>query len=143
MEPSINSVYGNNVLIVGDMHLSDVYTGRHKNYLQNCFKCLGDVERNVKDTQPCAVVFLGDLVGVNEGNIRNREVLNMICKSFKTMNSVCSVTASVSPAKRKTVSPSSSQPNTAAGLIPPTTRRGLLLSLAIVSNFQKSALSKP
>lgn len=91
MEPSINSVYGNNVLIVGDMHLSDVYTGRHKNYLQNCFKCLGDVERNVKDTQPCAVVFLGDLVGVNEGNIRNREVLNMICKSFKTMNSVCPV----------------------------------------------------
>jgi putative transposase len=45
--------------------------------------------------------------------------------------------------KKKTGSQNSSQPNIAAGLIPPTIRRGLLLSLAMVSNFQKSALSKP
>lgn len=84
-------VTGNDVLIFGDLHFSDVYTGRHRNYLENCFIELAKIEKKVNELRPCAVIFAGDLVGVNEGNINRREVLNMFCKWLRSLNSVCNV----------------------------------------------------
>lgn len=87
----LSKVVGNNVLIIGDIHFSDIFVGRHKNYLANCFQVLGQIEKMVREKQSCAVIFLGDLVGVNEGNIREREVLNMFCKWLKRLNEICPV----------------------------------------------------
>lgn len=85
------SVSGSGVLIVGDLHFSDVYTGKHKNYLKNCFDALAKIRNRVLETKPAAVVFLGDVVGVNEGNVRSREVLNQLCSFFREIGEVSKV----------------------------------------------------
>lgn len=84
-------VCGKSVLVFADIHFSDVFKGRHINYLKECFGVLGKIEKQVVEEQPCAVMLLGDLVGVNEGNIHNREVLSMFCKWLKRINEVCPV----------------------------------------------------
>lgn len=75
-------VVGGSILIIGDIHFSDVFEGRHKNYLVNCYEVLGKIEKKVNETNPSAIVFLGDLVGWNESNIRNREVFSHFCTWF-------------------------------------------------------------
>lgn len=86
------SVVGNGVLIVGDLHISDrAVVGKHKNYLKSCFECLASIRDRVKETKPSALVILGDLVGTSERNIRSREVLSMFCKFFKDINKYCPV----------------------------------------------------
>ena len=40
------------------------------------------IEKKVNETNPSAIVFLGDLVGWNESNIRNREVFSHFCTWF-------------------------------------------------------------
>lgn len=75
-------IVGGRILIIGDLHFSDVYTGRHKNYLANCFSVLGDIRDTVATLKPSVVVFLGDIVGQNEGNVKNREVLSQLCQFF-------------------------------------------------------------
>ena len=75
-------VVGNNILIIGDLHISDVFEGKHKNYLKNCFDVLGEIEEKVGEVNPSAIVLLGDIVGWSESNIRSREVLSQLCKWF-------------------------------------------------------------
>lgn len=75
-------VIGGKILIIGDLHISDVFEGRHKNYLSNCYEVLADIENKVTELNPSVIVFLGDLVGWNESNIRSREVLSHLCKWF-------------------------------------------------------------
>lgn len=75
-------IIGGSILIVGDLHISDVFEGKHKDYLSNCFRILGDIEHKVNEVNPSAIVFLGDLVGWNESNIKSREVLSVLCKWF-------------------------------------------------------------
>lgn len=76
-------VFGKPVLVFGDLHISDRVTGKHKNYLENCFTVLNDIRDIIRKEQPSAVVFLGDLVGTVERNLKNREVLATFCKFFK------------------------------------------------------------
>lgn len=75
-------VVGGKILVIGDLHISDVYKGRHISYLTNCFVVLGEIEKKVNELNPSAIVFLGDIVGMNESNIRSREVLSQLCKWF-------------------------------------------------------------
>ena len=84
-------VVGDRVLIIGDLHFSDVYTGRHKNYLLNCFTVLADIRDTVYARKPAAVVFLGDIVGQNEGNVKSREVLSKLCQFFTDIGKVSKV----------------------------------------------------
>ena len=35
------------VLIIGDLHISDRFSGKHKDYLQNCFDCLDMIEKSI------------------------------------------------------------------------------------------------
>ena len=56
-------VDGGNILIFGDLHLSDVFTGKHKNYLSNCFDVMEQLDKFVEDEKPSAIVLLGDIVG--------------------------------------------------------------------------------
>ena len=78
----VSKVVGGTILMVGDLHISDVFEGKHKDYLKNCLEILGKIEKEVNKINPSAVVFLGDLVGWNESNIKRREVLSVLCKFF-------------------------------------------------------------
>lgn len=75
-------VVGGSILMIGDLHISDVFEGKHKNYLASCYAILGKIEKKINEENPSAVVFLGDLVGWNESNIKSREVLSHLCKWF-------------------------------------------------------------
>lgn len=72
-------------LIIGDLHLSDTHRGRHKNYLENCFDCLGDLVVFAEKRKPDFIILTGDLVGVREKNIRARMVLLEICKILRRL----------------------------------------------------------
>lgn len=84
-------IIGGSVLIIGDLHFSDVFKGRHRDYLSNCFWALGKISAKVREMQPSAVVLLGDIVGWNETNVKNRQVFAALCKELKEWNSVCPV----------------------------------------------------
>lgn len=81
------------VLIFGDLHFSDIHTGRHTNYLANCMKILAQIENMVNEIKPKAVVFLGDIVGVSETNIRSRIILSKFCQVIQKIKSKCEVFA--------------------------------------------------
>lgn len=88
-----NKVVGNQVMIIGDLHFSDVYTGRHKGYLENCFWCLSQITAKLQEKKPAALVLLGDIIGWTETNIRDRQVFSMFCKVLRDWNQVCPVYA--------------------------------------------------
>lgn len=79
-------VHGGKILIIGDLHLSDYYKGRHKNYLQNCFDVMEDLDKIIAKQKPNAIVLLGDLVGWTKPNIVSREILSKFCKYFIKWN---------------------------------------------------------
>lgn len=79
-------VVGKGCRIYGDLHISDKYTGRHKNYLANCFDVLSKIIDDVEKNKPAFVVLLGDIVGLRERNIKSRAVLMEVCNFFKVLN---------------------------------------------------------
>lgn len=84
-------VVGNEVMILGDLHFSDVFTGKHVNYLAECMWVLNKITEKIEERRPCAVVLGGDLIGWSETNIKNREVLSWFCKILRQWNAVCPV----------------------------------------------------
>ena len=88
-----SSVVGGEILIIGDLHFSDVFTGKHKAYLENCCWVLGQISNKVDSMKPSAIVLLGDLIGWTETNIRDRQVLAMFLKELKKWNEYCPVYA--------------------------------------------------
>ena len=86
-------VVGSSVMVLGDLHFSDIYTGRHKGYLENCFWCLSRITEKIKEKAPAAVVLLGDLIGWVETNIKDRQVFSMFCKVLRDWNQLCPVYA--------------------------------------------------
>lgn len=93
MTNKFQKVVGNEVMIVGDLHFSDVFTGKHKDYLENCCWVMGQITKKLEDEKPSALVLAGDLIGWSETNIKSREVLSMFIKVLKEWNSVCPVYA--------------------------------------------------
>ena len=85
------AIHGGEVLAIGDLHFSDVFEGKHKNYLENCCKVLRQILELVEERKPKAVVFLGDIVGWSDTNIRSREVLSMFCSFFRKLHESCRV----------------------------------------------------
>lgn len=83
--------YGGEILAFGDLHFSDVFTGKHKDYLTNCCTVLRQIEDMITERKPKVAVFLGDLVGWNETNIKSREVLSLFLGFWKRINTVCDV----------------------------------------------------
>lgn len=82
----MHNVIGGSILIFGDLHFSDVFTGQHKGYLANCFRVLAQMDDIIQEVKPKGIVLLGDLVGWNETNVRNREVLSTLCKFLRKWN---------------------------------------------------------
>lgn len=79
-------IFGGKIHIYGDMHLSCVYEGQHKAYTYECYMNMDNIIRKVKQDKPSAVFFLGDLIGVNERNIRDRQFFLRVYLFFKTLN---------------------------------------------------------
>lgn len=84
----IYTINGGNVLIFGDLHLSSTYTGQHKDYTYDCYKTMDIILEKVKKFQPSAVFFLGDLIGVRERNIKDRQFLFRVILFFTSLNEV-------------------------------------------------------
>lgn len=93
MVNEFQKVVGNEVMIVGDLHFSDVFTGKHKNYLENCCWVVGQITKKLEEEKPSALVLLGDLIGWSETNIKSREVLSMFIRALKSWNRICPVYA--------------------------------------------------
>ena len=86
-------IVGGEILFIGDLHISDVFTGKHKNYLANCFGILGELTKIIETKKPSLVVLLGDIVGWTETNIKDRQVLSGFCKVLRQWNNVAPVYA--------------------------------------------------
>ena len=86
-----NVITGGEIMLIGDLHISDVYTGKHKDFLTECMTILRQLTDTIEERKPSAVILLGDLVGWTETNIRNREVLAMVCSVLQNWNKVCRV----------------------------------------------------
>ena len=86
-------IIGREVMVVGDLHISDRYRGRHISFLQDCFEVLGDLTREINLRKPAALVLAGDLIGWNETNISDREVFAKVCKIFREWSDVCPIFA--------------------------------------------------
>lgn len=84
-------IHSGELLAFGDLHFSDVFRGKHKDYLTNCCGVLNQIKGVVERRKPSGVVFLGDLVGWNETNVRSREVLSFFLTFWKGLNAVCPV----------------------------------------------------
>lgn len=81
-------VKGTKILVFGDLHLSATYQGEHKAYLYECYRNMETIRNRVKDTRPCAIIFEGDLIGVTERNLKDRQFLMRVLMFFSDLNEV-------------------------------------------------------
>lgn len=81
-------VNGGKILVFGDLHLSATYEGKHKNYILDCYTTMDLIVSHVKEEKPSAIFFLGDLIGVNERNIKDRQFLMRVLMFFGTLYNI-------------------------------------------------------
>ncbi len=97
-------VDGGKICIFGDLHLSIAFNGQHISYGTECYEnmesgqhisygteCYENMERIkeiCKEEKPSAIIFLGDLIGVTERNIRDRQFLMRVMQFFEYLNVV-------------------------------------------------------
>lgn len=81
-------INGGKIVIIGDLHISSTFNGQHKNYLLDCYEVLNRIIDVVEKENAQAVIFTGDLAGVNEKNIRDRQVLMRYMMFFRTLNKI-------------------------------------------------------
>lgn len=67
----------NKILVIGDLHISDRFSGRHKDYLENCFDCLDMIEKSIVENEITHLICLGDWIGIGlaEKNLKERKTL--------------------------------------------------------------------
>ena len=66
-------VEGKKILVFGDLHMSSSYEGQHVNYMLECYENMELIKKICDEAKPDAIVFLGDINGVNEQNVRDRQ----------------------------------------------------------------------
>lgn len=79
-------IHGGKILVFGDLHISSSFSGQHKNYQYECYYNMDNIISIVNKEKASAVIFLGDLVGVNERNIRDRQFLMRTQNFFVELN---------------------------------------------------------
>ena len=77
------------LMAVGDLHLSDRYTGKHKDYLGNCIACMEKIDKMITTQGVTQLVVLGDWVGVGtlERNFRELNTLATVIQYLQLWNS--------------------------------------------------------
>lgn len=81
-------VHGGKIVVFGDLHVSSIFSGQHKHYLTECYENMDRMTDIVQKEKASAVIFLGDLVGVNEKAIRDRQVLMRFMMFLSMLNKV-------------------------------------------------------
>ena len=79
-------IHGGKILLFGDLHISSSFVGQHKNYVYECYKTMDLIKEKVAKEKASAIIFLGDLFGVSEKNIRDRQFLMRVHNFFKLLN---------------------------------------------------------
>jgi DNA repair exonuclease SbcCD nuclease subunit len=82
----MQEVIKGNLLIFGDLHLSCVYSGSHKDYTYESYLLMDNIIEKVKQEKADCVIFLGDLIGVSERNIKDHQFLMRVLLFFRTLN---------------------------------------------------------
>lgn len=78
----------NRVLVIGDLHISDRFSGRHINYLENCFDCLDMIEKSMIENEVTHLICLGDWIGqgLAEKNLKERKNLLRLIRVLQRWN---------------------------------------------------------
>lgn len=75
------------MLFIGDLHISDRFSARHKNYLQLCIDFLQDVTKSIEENKVTHLFLTGDLVGrTTEKNFQSRQTLLYFIKVLQNWN---------------------------------------------------------
>lgn len=82
-------VNGGRVLIFGDLHISSSYEGQHISYMRDCYENMELIKNICSLNKPRAVIFLGDIIGVNERSIRDRQFFMRVLQFFYFLNDLC------------------------------------------------------
>lgn len=82
-------IVGGKILLFGDLHLSSSYEGQHISYISDCYANMEKIRNICEENKPSAIVFLGDLIGVNERSIRDRQFFMRVLQFFEYLNSLC------------------------------------------------------
>lgn len=76
-------------MVVGDLHVSDKPSNRHRNYLESCINFLNDITQRIRDENITHLFLLGDLVGrTTEKNFQERETMLYFVKVLQVWNSL-------------------------------------------------------
>lgn len=75
------------IVVLPDLHLDDVYEGKHINYLQDCVNTMTMIGNYVIKEKPDMVILVGDIIGVRPGRsrLRTREFLAQVINFLKTL----------------------------------------------------------
>lgn len=78
----------NKILVIGDLHISDRFSGRHKDYLENCFDCLDMIEKSIVENEITHLICLGDWIGIGlaEKNLKERRTLLRLIQVLQKWN---------------------------------------------------------
>ncbi len=74
--------------IIADLHISDVFNGQHVDYLQNCIDCLGMITNHIRDSKLTHLFLLGDIIGQNEKNLKQRSTLLILMRTLQEWNNM-------------------------------------------------------
>lgn len=72
-----------NALILGDLHISDRYSGRHTDYWQNCVDVLNMLTAEIEKGGYTHIFLLGDLVGLTDKNMKTRDGLLYLMRTLQ------------------------------------------------------------
>lgn len=76
-------------MVIGDLHFSDKYSGRHVDYFQDCIDFLEEVIKEVKNRKVTHIFFTGDLIGrTTEKNLQSRDSLMFFMKYLQLLNTL-------------------------------------------------------
>lgn len=81
-------VVGKKLLIFGDLHMSSSFEGQHVSYLRDCYENMERIKEICNAEKPDAIVFLGDINGVNEQNVRDRQFFMRELLWFEYLNKI-------------------------------------------------------
>ena len=62
-------------IVIGDLHISDRYSGKHTDYYKNCVDVLMMLTEEIERGGYTHIFLLGDLVGMTDKNMKTREGL--------------------------------------------------------------------
>ena len=84
------SIHGGSVLVIGDTHFTNAFVGSHKDYPAESIELMKSIYRKAEGVKNLkSVIFLGDLIGVKEQNLRSRLFLSEVMSFFKRLATLC------------------------------------------------------